>query len=961
VTMPAPVPANEAARLSALRRYDVLDTPAEPGFDRVTRLAARLLDVPMSWVALIDADRQWFKSCIGVRMQETPRSVSFCAHAVAADVVLVVPDTHQDPRFATNPYVTGEPWLRFYVGVPVRSDDGLPLGTLCIADVVPRPAPSPDQLAMLRDLAALVEAELQSGLVLRQYAEAEEKARLLASIVESSDDAILSKSLEGIVLSWNAGAERLYGYSAEEVVGRHLSFLVPSYLPDEIDRILERIAAGERVSHYETVRVSKDGREIEVQLTVSPVRDRQGHVIGASTIARDISERKRVERALSEAHERATEASRMKSEFLANMSHEIRTPMNGVIGMTGLLLDTPLSAEQRQYAETVRSSAEALLTVINDILDFSKIEAGKMDLEILEFDVRTAVEDAAELLAARAADKDVELATLVQPAVPRMLRGDPGRFRQALLNLLANAVKFTEQGEVVVRVGVSEETDSDVLVRVSVTDTGIGVPEHKQAQLFESFAQADASTTRRYGGTGLGLAITKNLAELMGGSVGMNSLPGRGSTFWFTARLAKAPDLLPPPEIAELAGLRVLAVDDNATNRSVLLQNLRTWGMRAGTAADGREALEMLCQASSTGDPYRVAILDYQMPGMDGLELARTIRADDSLAGVRLVLLTSSGKRGDGALAQTAGIEAFLTKPVRESLLRQALATLLGLPGPDEPKPLLTSYRLSELDATQRPRLLVVDDNAVNQKVASALLERMGYRVDVAANGLEAVDAVVRIPYAAVLMDCQMPELDGYEATERIRRLDGGASRTPVIAMTAGAMKSDEERARAAGMDDYVSKPVNAERLGAVVQRWVVQGAADRTGTGDDAAAPDDGLDESTLAGLRDLASDSGPELLADLVAMFLRDAATRVQELREAVAAHDRARLRAVSHSLKGSAGNLGARRLAELAAAVEDQSADGALEGAAESVGRIEEELERLPAVLPAALGVRDAASRA
>lgn len=653
-------------------------------------------------------------------------------------------------------------------------------------------------------------------------------AARLTAIVESSDDAILSKSLDGEILSWNAAAERLYEYSAEEAVGRHISLLVPPGAGDEIPSILARIRRGEAVDHYETVRVTKSGQRVDVSLTISPIKNTAGQVIGASTIARDISERKRLQQALEEAHERAIDASLAKSNFLATMSHEIRTPMNGVLGMTDLLLDTDLTPEQREYAETVRSSAEALLTVINEILDFSKIEAGKVELETLDFDLRTVVEEVADLLAPRAHAKGLELSTLVGPGVPLRVRGDAGRVRQVLVNLVGNAVKFTEKGEIVVRVSPVEECDEELVVRFSVTDTGIGIAPALHGRLFQSFSQTDSSTTRRYGGTGLGLAISKQLAELMGGGVGVDSDVGRGSTFWFTARLRKGTSHAEVQSRAEsaaatsLRGLRVLVVDDNATNRTILEQKLRSLAMRAESVPSGPAALALLRSAADEGDSFAIALLDLRMPGMDGIELARAIKDDPVIAGVRLVMLTSSAGRGDGARAREARVDGFLTKPVRVSALSDGLAMVMGLVEDlARPSPFVTRYSVAETEARTKAHILVVDDNTVNQKVAARQLEALGHRVDVAASGREALDAHARIPYAAVLMDCQMPEMDGYQATMEIRRREGSMRRTPIIAMTAGAMKSDREKALAAGMDDYISKPVRTGALAAVVDRWV--------------------------------------------------------------------------------------------------------------------------------------------
>ncbi|ACB36365.1 multi-sensor hybrid histidine kinase [Leptothrix cholodnii SP-6] len=761
-------------------------------------------------------------------------------------------------------------------------------------------------------------------------------APLLARLLAIADDAVIVADAAQRIVLFNEGAERVFGYRLAEVLGQPLAMLLPEPAraahAGHLRAFAQSALPARRMAERRDIHGRRaDGVLFDAEASISHV-ELDGQTYFAA-ILRDVSESRQARRALERAKAEAEAAERAKSLFLANMSHEIRTPLNAVIGMTTLLMDTPMSDEQLDFARTIRASGETLLGVINDILDFSKADVGKLEIEQQRFDLRRCVEDALDLVAPRALEKRLNLAYLIEDGTPENLVGDVTRIRQILANLLSNAVKFTHQGEVLVIID-SEPVDAGDgplhRIHFAVQDSGIGIAAEHLPRLFQSFTQVDASTTRKYGGTGLGLAISKRLAELMGGTVSVQSEPGQGSVFRVSvlARAAEAPepaDFL-QRNVPALVGKRLLIVDDNLTNRRILTRMAMLWGMLPSTLPSALEALDRIRH----GERYDAAVLDMSLPGIDGLELAVEIRRRRSAEELPIVMLTSLGQRHALADEQRAGLAAFLSKPIKASALfatlvavvqgRQRAAPAGPAPGP---QPLAASLPL---------RVLVAEDNAVNQRVALRLLQRLGYQADVAANGLEVIEAVERQAYSVVLMDIQMPEMDGLQAARWIRQRRGPQGLPRIIAMTANAMPGDREAYLAAGMDGYVAKPIEPDELAAALRRagspaggTVAPGGAAASRT----PADDTVLDALRLEHLRTLQDDGQPSLVRELIDLFVADAPGHVDALAQALQGTDARRLASLAHRFLSVTDNIGARRLSALCVEIERLARRGELDG--------------------------------
>ena len=789
-----------------LRQYEVLDTAPEKALDDLAALAAEICGTPMAAITLVDENRVWLKAKFGIETTEVPREVSLCPDAITQGDLVIISDARTDPRYSKNPFVMGEPGMRFYASAPLISPENMAIGTLCVFDVVPRTL-SESQKHALRVLAEQVTTHLELG---RQVSALRISQECFSSAFENAAIGMALVSLDGHWLKVNDALCDLLGYSVEELCGKTVGEITH---PEDVEANLtnaRKLLEGEKCFYKMEKRyLHKSGAVVWVLLSVSIIRDKKGRSQYFISQLEDIGELKEAMALQQELTLKAQAAEKAKSHFLATMSHEIRTPLNGVIGMASILADTELNEMQRECVETINVSGESLLAVINDILDYSKIEAGRLELEKRSFNLRQCVEEAFDIFATQLRSKRLEAIYLVAPEIPTNVVGDATRLRQILVNLIGNAIKFTAEGEIAVNVECKAKEENGHQLQFSVSDSGIGIPAEAAGKLFNAFQQVDSSTTRQFGGTGLGLAICKRLTSLMGGSIWVESTLGKGSTFHFTVLL----DVAPPGEQENSPGISgllksrsALIVDDHPTNRRILELQLRFWGMKAIAVSSGQEALKLIARRK-----FDAILVDLLMPEMNGITLAREIRRKSQTP---LLLLSSTGEPISNEDASLFAHQ--ISKPIKHSVLFHSLLKLTG--ALEQPLRTAVDKKLDGALAEKNPlRILLAEDNAVNQKVGLLMLSRLGYTANAVPNGKRALEALDKAAYDLILMDIQMPEMNGIDATRLIRETYHD-QRPMVVALTAEALEGDEERFLSLGFDAYLSKPLQAHKLQKVLE-----------------------------------------------------------------------------------------------------------------------------------------------
>jgi len=835
------LPEQERLRLERVASVLKSSTTLSAYLDKQTQLAATFAGVPVGLTTLLDADQSVVIGKAGWEINSLPLASTLSAGVVQEGVPKVITDMTGSLDLIAHPLVSAGPKIRFYAGFPLRTRDGLVVGALELFDRTTKQL-HPLQLSSLEaiaeSIARVLDFDEEISRLDRELANAEgirerleESEARFRDIFQNATDMIMSISADGRILHANDAWYRALEFAEGEISQLRIHEIVHRESREDFDESFHLVMSEGRTEIVEADFVSSSGNRITVEGSLVP-KIMDGRSVLARVIFHDITDRKRFELELAKARDAALESARLKSQFLTNVSHEIRTPMNGIVGMLELLLGTDLHEEQREFAQTALSSADALLAIINNILQVSKLEAGRLSLSKVDFDLYRLVERIVEVMKVAAQEKEIPVTLEWDPEIPKVLRGDPGRVRQVVTNLMSNAVKFTDAGTIRLRAIKDRETNTHHLVRFEVIDTGIGVKESAKPRLFEAFTQADGSMTRRHSGVGLGLSTARQLVELMGGILGYETAEGSGSTFWFNLPFEKGTEVS-ASDAATLAftSMRVLLIDQSETHRRIVNHYLANgWQMRPSWASAGAEALAMLRAAVHENDPYRIALVDLHMQGMDGMTLARAIKTDERISATQVVLMTALGVQLDDELLRTVGVSGYLPKPVEKSELHDLLAAALAR----ETHPMIPS-QLGDLGPRPAPsraaspvrketrakvKILVAEDNLLNQKVTLSQLKNLGLTADAVTNGREVLDACSNTSYALILMDCQMPGMDGYEATMEIRRREGGDRKVKIIAMTAHALEGDREKCLAAGMDDYLSKPTRQEDLAQMFSKW---------------------------------------------------------------------------------------------------------------------------------------------